>query len=493
MMELLRIRLKSSNWLSAIFKHSKWYLLASLATKAMGFLLLPLYTQYLTPTDYGILTSLEVINYLLPFFFSFALVSAFDRFYHQKTGNSRYLSTLFSTILFFVLAAGTAVVTLVIISSYFWMPHFLEVPAYPYALLGFLPTLLTEISLLGFAFFRQSLQAKKVSLILISSALVNIVISLWLVVGQEMGVLGRLWGNLGASVLSFVAVLWYAHKNQLIKFVVDRPLLRNCLRYSVPLIPLAASSWINVFSDRLIIGQYVGIDAVGIYSIAFHISMILYFVGESIVQVLVPMIMSGLEKREISIKNKLSDYNYYLWSLLLFGSLVACFFAQPIINYFLDPAFGETAAIIPILCLAITFQMSHRLYGQLINYHKRTRIFMVGALISAGLNILLNLLLVPKYGYLAAAYTTLGVSIFYAVFVVGWSRQLEAVGLPHWKYLVGAALVLVLVIFPKIIPNNFISGIGLLSIFSGIIFYTVYHQSLDSFKTARRIATVDEA
>ena len=69
MIKTLVLKLKTSNWLQSIFTHSGWYLLASLSTKALGFILLPIYTQYLTPADYGVLTSIEVVNYLLPFFF----------------------------------------------------------------------------------------------------------------------------------------------------------------------------------------------------------------------------------------------------------------------------------------------------------------------------------------------------------------------------------------------------------------------------------------
>lgn len=473
---LLKTVLKKSNWLTAIFKHSGWYLLASLSTKALGFLLLPVYTHYLTTADYGVLTSLEVINYLLPFFFSFTLVAAFDRFYHQKVAQRDYLPTLFSSIFWFVLLSGSIVVVLVILSSYFWMPHFLGVPAYPYGILGFAPTLLTEVSLLGFAFFRQSLQAKKVSLILIGSALINIAISLYLVVGLEMGVIGRLWGNLGAALFSFLAILIYAWKRQLIRFVIDKTLLKECMAYSIPLIPLVASNWINIFSDRLIIGKYEDMGAVGIYSIAFHISMILYFLGESIVQVIVPISMAGLENNKLDTKYKLSDYTFYLWIFLLFGCLFTYFFTKPIIAYFLDISFLATHTVIPILCLAMVFQMSHRLYGQVINFHKKTKIFTVGAIGSSGLNILLNFLFIPKYGYIAAAYTTLTVSILYALFILWQSHQIEVMDTPYLKYLLSTVAFLFLITFLEVDGISFAWRILLFSGLSGMLFYMAMSQ-----------------
>jgi len=433
MLKKLIDKLKSSNWLNAVFKHGKWYLLASLSTKALGFILLPIYTQYLTPADYGILTSIEITNNLLPLFFSFTLVAAFDRFYHQNKGQAGYLPTLFSSIFFFVLVSGSIAVALAILSSYFWMPYFLGVPAYPYAIIGFAPALFMEITLLGFAFFRQSLKAKNVSLILIGSALINTAISLYLVIGLEMGVLGRLWGNLGATVFSFVAVIAYAYRKQLIKWSIQKELLKECLRYSVPLVPLAASHW-----------------AVGIYSIAFHISMILYFFGEAVVQVLAPITMRGLESKNLNIKKKLSDYTFYLWTFLMFGWLFVCFFSKYIIGYFLEESFFMTHAILPVLCLAIVFQIIHRLYGQLIKFHKKTKIFTIGAILSSCLNVGLNLLLIPPYGYMAAAYTTLFVSILYALFIIWQSIEVEPIYIPYSKYLFSMLLLFCLVIFVHI-------------------------------------------
>lgn len=473
MIKTIGLKLKASNWLQSIFKHSGWYLLASLSTKALGFILLPIYTHYLTPADYGILTSLEVVSYLLAFFFSFTLVNAFDRFYHQKVTLSNYLPTLFSTIFWFVLLLGSAVVVLVILSSYFWMPHFLGVPMYPYGILGFAPILLTELSLLGFAFFRQSLQARKVSLILIGSALINIAISLYLVVGLEMGVIGKLWGNLGGAIFSFMAILVYAWKKELIQFVIHKKLLKECLAYSIPLIPLEISTWINIFFDRILIGKYEGMEAVGIYSIAFHISMVLYFVGESIVQVIVPISMKGLETNKGETKSKLGEYAFYLWILLLFGSLIAVVFSKPIIAYFLDASFLATHTIIPILCLAIVFQMIHRLYGQVIKFHKRTTIFTIGAIGSSCLNILLNLLFIPKYGYIAAAYTTLTVSILYALFIIRQSNKIEVIDTPYLKYLLSILVFLLLILFP--IPENtsFIWRILFFIGVSGLLFYMI--------------------
>lgn len=429
-----------SGWLQSIFTHSKWYLLASLATKALGFVLLPIYTRYLTPTDYGLLTSFEVINNILPLFFSFALDRAFDRFYHQPTASENYLRQLFSALFWFILVLGTIAVTVLIISSYYWLPFFMEVPAYPYAYLAFIPSLLMEISLLGFSFFRQSLRAKNMSIILIGSACLNAILSLYLIIEGDLGVIGRLWGNLAGAFCSFACVLIYINHKNLLSFSINRPLLKKCLHYSIPLIPLIASNWINIFSDRLIIGKYVNLEAVGIYSIAFHISMIAYFIGESIVQVLAPISMKGLETNKAHTKQRINDYTLYLWLFLWYGSIFLYFFSQDLIDLFLADSFRATAILLPLFCTAIIFQIIHRLYGQLIKFHQQTKIYTLGAISSSTLNLLLNFCFVPTWGYIAAVYTTLFVNFLYAAFIIWRSQLLEPTAIPYRPYLFSSLL-----------------------------------------------------
>ena len=66
-------------WSSSIVKYGKWYLLSSFITKGLGILLLPIYTKYLSPDEYGILQGLNSVANFLPFILSLSLDAAFGR------------------------------------------------------------------------------------------------------------------------------------------------------------------------------------------------------------------------------------------------------------------------------------------------------------------------------------------------------------------------------------------------------------------------------
>jgi len=187
--------------------------------------------------------------------------------------------------------------------------------------------------------------------------------------------------------------------------------------------------------------------------------------------------MKGLENNKKETKDKLGDYTFYLWSFLLLGCLFAVVFSKPIIAYFLDASFLATHTVIPILCLAIVFQMIHRLYGQVIKFHKKTTIFTIGAIGSSGLNVLLNLIFIPRYGYIAAAYTTLGVSILYALFIIWQSNKIELIDTPYSKYFLSALFFFFLMVLsPKAGSISFIWRILLFLGVSGMLFYMAVSQ-----------------
>lgn len=439
------IQIKISPWLKSIFTHSKWYFLANLSTKALAFFLLPIYTIYLTPADYGVLNSLEVVGQILPVFFSFSLASAFNRFFHEDSQNKIYLQELFSTVFWFILVVGMIAILLLLLSAKFWLPSLLDVPIF-YAYIAFPPILFMQLALIGHAFFRQSLQARMVSLILVGSALVNVSVSIFLLIYQDLGVLARLWGNLGAAFFSFLFICWYTVRKKLLNFVFNIALLRKCLTYSMPMMPMIASVWINSVSDRLVIAKYVDMEAVGLYSIAFHISTILYFTGDSITQVLAPITMKGLIEDKEKTKKKIQEYSFFLWILMLFASIFLFFFSKELIQLFLAKSFQEAHKIIPLLAAATIFGMQYRLYAQIINYYKKTYLFTYASIGCAIINLGLNIIFVPHYGYIAAVWTTLLSSILYSSYIIRESKRLEEIPFSTKSYVISFSIFLLLVL-----------------------------------------------
>ncbi len=423
------------SWFKSIFKHGKWYILSSIFTKGVGIILLRVYTDYLTPSEYGILESLRTISALLPIFISLYLDAAFVRFYHDYKSDKDILKQLFSSIYWFVLLFGTVVVFLALFSSKFWVSDLLEIPFYPYALLAFIAPLFMQIGQLGIVFLRQSLQAKKTSVIEVISVLINVAVVLPLLIVFDFGVLAKLWANLITALLLFVYYTYYFIRIGLLRITFNKKLLITSLAYSLPLMPNIAAGWIASLSDRLIIAKYVDTSAVGLYSVGYSLGMLLYILQDAITQVLGPISMSGLIRDKSNTEKKIAAISRYLWAFMLFSNFMLFLFSKEILYVFSDEAYSEAYFIIPIVGFMYVLSAQYRLFSSVISFKKKTVYISFAAIFQAVVNLGLNFIFIPMYGYMAAAITSVVSMLVYTLLILFLSQRLNYIELRYDKYL----------------------------------------------------------
>jgi len=442
------------SWLSSVIKNGKWYLMGSLATKVLMFLMLPIYLRYLDPTEYGIFNSLNVIAQILPILLSFGLDAAFGRFFHDYKKDPEKLKTLFSTIFWFVAIYGFFLVILVIFSSQWWLKEAAAVPAYPYGILTFLPHLFMQLGLLGLIFLRQSLESKLTSLIETLGAVINVLVSIPLLIFWDMGVIARLWGNVGAALVIFLIMLYYFIRKDILKWRFDRRMLRIALIYSIPLIPAMASKWINMLSDRLILYQYIDMEAVGLYSLAANIAMLLFVIQNSASQVLQPVSISGLVHDRERTKSKMADFSLLMWLIMILANLGAFLFAKDVVTILANKSYEGSYIFIPILGFTFVLGAQYRFFSYMLQFHKKTKIISIATIASALANLTMNLIFIPIYGAIAAPFATVAAAIVLLLWIGIAAQRIDPIKL-HWRQLILIGLVYVIA-----------TGIGLYFLFS---------------------------
>ncbi len=433
-MSLEQKEIHEASWFKSIFKHGKWYVLSSIFTKGIGIILLRIYTDYLTPSEYGILESLKTVSALLPIFISLYLDAAFVRFYHDYKSDKDVLKQLFSSIYWFVLLFGTLVVLIALITSKFWMSDLLEVPVYPYALLSFIAPLFMQIGQLGIVFLRQSLQAKKTTIIEVTSVLINISIVLPLLIIFDLGVLAKLWANLVIALLLFSYYTYYFIRIGLLRITFNKKLLITCLAYSLPLMPNIAAGWIANLSDRLIIAKYIDTAAVGLYSVGYTLAMLLYILQNSITQVVVPISMSGLIRDKDNTEKKIARVSLYLWAFMLLANFMLFLFSKEILYVLSNKDYAEAYMVIPIVGFMYVLSAQYRLFSSVISFKKKTVYISFAAIFQALVNLGLNFIFIPMYGYIAAAITSVVSMLVYSFLILFFSQRLNYIKLNYKKY-----------------------------------------------------------
>ena len=278
------------NQFEKIFGHGIWYLLGSLLTKASSFLLLPVYTRYLSPSDYGVLSSLMSIANLFPIFVSLYLDAALGRYYFlEKKISQQKVKELYSTIFWFISLWGSMVICMgIIISPYTFQP-LLNIPFFPYIPLMLVPVLFSQLGLLGSILLRSNLRARELSIVNFIGFLGSTSIIVYLLVVRRYGIKANLCGMAFVSIFNFGYFFAISIRHSLLGFCFKWNVLKRSLIYSLPLMPNIAAGWISGLSDRLILAFYGKIDQVGLYSVSAQIALILYMLNDAMTQVQGPI------------------------------------------------------------------------------------------------------------------------------------------------------------------------------------------------------------
>jgi O-antigen/teichoic acid export membrane protein len=162
-------------------------------------------------------------------------------------------------------------------------------------------------------------------------------------------------------------------------------------------------------SDRYVIGHYSGATSVGVYSAAYSIGHIITMVTSFVIYILWPTIFDFFDKDRIDeVKNYLSNS----WRYLLMFSTPAAFgisiLAEPLLGVMTAAEFiAEGRWVIPLVAFSIVIHGIGQMFSAVVLLSKQTRIIAIASGIAAAVNLGLNILLVPYWGVVAAAITTL--------------------------------------------------------------------------------------
>ncbi|HXK55003.1 MAG TPA: flippase, partial [Gammaproteobacteria bacterium] len=431
-----------------ILAHAPWYLGSSLLSKALGFFLLPVYTRYLSPSDYGILATLQSFGMLASIALSLYMDTAFIRFYYKaRTVSESAVRRLYSTYFWFIICWGSVSSLILILLAPMLMEELLGISLLPLVLV-ITTQLLSQLTAMVLGMWRAELQAKKVAVITLGNTAIVATITLLLLIHYEFGWMSQIYAALFGIGLQSLLLIFIAIKSGWISFEFDKDILYQGLIFAIPLIPNIAAGWIAGYSDRLILSYYGKLDEVGLYSIAYQFAYILYIFNDSVTQVQGPISMSGLTSdRERARKQIVEFVSVYTWIMAVLY-LGMALFSREVIEWFLDPRYVESYKVIAILASLYAISGLYRVFSTVISFHKKTWIISTAAIFQALVNIVLNFIFIPMFGMYAAAFSSLFSLFAYLGWIVYRSQKLEPVKLP-WRAVstTAAGVVIVLAVW----------------------------------------------
>ena len=384
------------------------YGLGDVAVSLVNFALLGLYVKYFDAADYGVIGMLGALEVLAKIVFRFGLDGSFMRlFYDDDRPEAR--RRLASTIFFFLLALNGAVVLALLLAAPALSAWLLESQDYIAALrLMLINTFAIGFTFIPFHVLRMERKSVTFSAITLARAVMTIAVRLVLVVQFGMGVTGLYLADVLVT-LGVMAVLlrWFA---PLIRPIFSGAVLRDALRFGLPRVPHAAAQQVIAVGDKFILQAYVSLENLGIYSMAVSFGLVQKLFLSAFESAWAPFYYATIREPDAPrIFRTITTYGIAVLALLTAGlSAVGRHAAEAMTHGYLmapdDPRWHDVATVIAFTALGVFFQGFYLLTSIGLNITKQTQYYPVATISAAATNIVLNLLLIPRYGLVGAAW-----------------------------------------------------------------------------------------
>lgn len=202
-------------------------------------------------------------------------------------------------------------------------------------------------------------------------------------------------------IIGFLIFLIIIYKG---KTLFDFQIWKWAFSLSWPLIIHAISKNILDVSDRLMISQFRGKAEAGLYGTIYTICNMPLIIWTAINNAIIPLMFEKLHEKEEKQLQVVIEKVILLFGIMIVG---ASLISPEILFILVDPKYYEAVTIMPVLFLGIFFTAIYNVFGNFLLYQKKTKCIMIGTVSSVVVNIVLNLILLEKWGYKVASYTTL--------------------------------------------------------------------------------------
>jgi O-antigen/teichoic acid export membrane protein len=406
--------------LKRLLSHSAVYGSADVFTNVVNFLLVPVYTAYLSTVDYGTLAILFLFSTVAKIVFRMGLDQGFLRVYYDLDSEGAKRRFTFTMALFSIVS-GALLFGLML----------LFVPTLTHLLLGSWESnrlvLLAGADVYVGTFFFVPLNLLRIqnrprlfSALSAARQGLNTLLKVVLVV-RGFGVEGVLWSDVLATATLGLALLPVTFKNASPGF--SGAALKEALLFGLPKVPHGFMIQIQNFADRKILDRLATRAEVGIYSVGYTFGMGVKFALSAFEPAWQPFVFSQIGRKDAPVL--ISRVVTYAWAAFVLAGLVFSAFGRELLVVMTKkPAFWRAASVLPVVALAYVLHGAFLLTSLGIAIQKKARYYPAVTFLSASTNLLLDFAWIPRYGMLGAAWATVASYAVMAGFGYFFSRRL---------------------------------------------------------------------
>jgi O-antigen/teichoic acid export membrane protein len=387
--------------LKLLLGSSVLYSISDLALQLINFLLIPLYTRALTPDDYGIIGFITSLTQVLSPIVGLGLISSLPMLYYAYHGEDRY--RLIGSVINFTFLYSLGMTLLILLCGQPIFARFVnKIPFHPYIVLSLITLFLSTFYFLPLGLFNMEERPFSYMVYSIGLSMLAVIATVVMVIIMRWEALGWLWAGLFAAAAGMLAALVSLHKYY--RPVIDWDKLRVILRLSLPALPHAFSGTLWRFADRLFLINLSTLSTTGIYSLAMTISSIMLIVIGGATTALNPLFYRRANQGDSTLPVDWARLCSLFVFLVAWLGLGLALMGPELIQILTPPKFHAAIPLIPPLVLGQIFISLYWLLSPGIGYTRKTWVYPVASFPAMGINLMMNALLVPRYGAMGAAW-----------------------------------------------------------------------------------------
>lgn len=425
-----------------LIKSSTIFVIASVISKCINMLLMPVFTGQLSVEEYG--AAQLVLNFVssMELLIILGLSDSVLRFDCEYSGTKEYVDFM-STIVMTVFAASTVICSLMLIFNGLVEKYFMAgLNFYPYVFWGIVSLFLSA----NYFIYQAILQARdepfRYALNGLCYSLLFITFSVILVCGLKKGAEGLVIAQaITYFLLSLVGLLDLISR-KLIRFVFNRRIMQNSLKYSIPLLPHGLANSISQYIANYILAVNYTTYSVGIYSVATQISTPIDVIQNSMNRAFAPWYNRQMKEGENG-QNSIRKMSELYLSVSLLISFCVAVFGRDLVYLLTPETYHAASKAIPLLAVTCIIRGFYYIYVRAVTYDvKRSKYLSIISLVSSLANIVLCSFFAIKLDFIGAGLALLLSTIIRTVPTVVFSKRIHRMNLPEKNMIIKTILIL---------------------------------------------------
>jgi len=449
-----------------LIKFSASYTAIEALQRGALFLMLPIFTQYMTPEEYGIVSTALILISFLSILFSFAIHASISRYYHKYEKTDELKEFLGTNFIFLTLVSLVMSISMIFLSKPMFNSFFSEIAFYPY-IVYILIIVATQVIIISYFSLLKAMQKLKLYSIVFNSYFIfQLILMSVLIINYDLKQDGYLLGIVISNTI-FIPIIFILLRKE-IEYKISMKYIKESLTYSLPIIPVELIGNINRLIDRYYILIFIGLNGVGIYYIGVQIAGLINLIALAINSAYTPIFF---KKYENNIDDNYDDI-YKLSDIIVFtigvvASILIILF--PLFLNLFSKDYQSSGDIILYLGFTGAITSIYFINTNVLSLDpKLVKLKTIGIIFGTIINVLLGYILTRDYGIEGAAISTLigfTITTLILIFIVNKNTSFKFKNFDYIVYL--SILFLVLFIISGF---TILSQILIIMILLGIMF-----------------------